>query len=256
MYFDSHCHLNDNQLYKDRERLIVEASKALVSHMVIVGYDLKGSKRAIEIAATHKNIWCALGIHPTSKYEFNEESILELEQILKSKKVVALGEIGLDYHWAKNEAEREAQRVFFAKMLTLSKKLNLPVIIHSRDAIDDTLQIIKESGVRQGVIHCYSQGAEYVQPVLDLGFYISFAGVVTFNSAKALQAAVTITPLDRFLIETDAPYLAPAPFRGATNTPANVVLVAKQIALLKNETIETIASASMKNAKKLFNIAD
>jgi TatD DNase family protein len=252
---DSHCHLDDKQFDPDREAVIERAFAAGVRLMLAVGTgngppDLEA---AIGLAEAHQKIFATVGVHPHDASKAGPETYRRLEELLSHPKVLALGEIGLDYHY--DLSPRETQREVFAAQLRLAGDKRKPVTIHTREAWEDTMKLLREyppaSGMR-GIFHCFSGGPEELRQALDLGFYVSFAGVVTFPKALNIQEAARQTPLDRILVETDAPYLAPVPKRGKRNEPAFVVETARKVAELKGIPVEQLAEASSRNFERLL----
>lgn len=256
-YFDSHCHLDMEPLSNDQERVIERASKAGVEKIVNIGSSIRGSKASVELAQKYPNIWASVGLHPHDAEVVTdiESTIEELRELAKNDKVIAIGEIGLDYFNLDKEERKKKQKELFKAQLELAKELNLPVIIHTRDADNDTLDILKRYHLK-GVIHCFTGKPEFAEKLLGLGYYIGFTGFITFEQEKFdhIREAVKMVPEDRLLIETDAPFLAPEPYRGKTNEPAYVVEVAKKIAELTNKTADEIAERTYKNAEELFDI--
>lgn len=255
-FFDSHSHLNDEQFDEDRLDIINRYRSENVTRFLTCGYNLEGSKKAIEIANDCDFTYATVGISPNDIPQNEEElwkSLDEIEEFAKNKKVVAIGEIGLDYYW--NKDNKEIQKEVFKKQIEIANKLNLPIVIHTRDAIMDTLEILKENLVlNKGVFHCCPLNRELVKEALKLDFYISFSGVITFKNAKNADEIINMVPLDRVLIETDSPYLAPEPVRGTRNNSINVKYVAQKIADYKNISIEEVAKTTYSNANKLFKI--
>lgn len=255
--FDSHAHYDDEKFNEDRDFIINEIYKSGVTKFVSAGYSLESSKIGIELAKKYDFIYTTSGISPNDIPATNDElesQLLEIEKIAKSNsKVVAIGEIGLDYYW--NKDQKELQKYAFKKQIEIANNLNLPIVIHTRDAIMDTLEILKENPVKnKGVFHCCPQNRELIKEGLKLGFYISFAGSITFKSSKNADEMINLVPNDRVLIETDSPYLAPEPVRGTRNTPINVKYVAQKIADAKGMTLEEIADITYENARKIFKI--
>lgn len=255
MIFDSHCHLNHEDLYKGLNGVIERAKIAGVTRFLVVGYDKQSSLLAVDLANRFDFVYAAIGYHPTEIYGLSEEDFLDVMSLLKHPKVVALGEIGLDYYWIKDEKERELQKEYFIRQIDIANENDLPISIHNRDAINDCLQILKEHPVKMGgVMHCYSGSVESMHEFLKCGMYISFGGPVTFKNAKTPKEVATIVPLDKLLVETDSPYLAPHPFRGTQNEPAKIRLVVEEIARLRNMKFEEIEDATFENASKLFHV--
>ena len=254
MYFDTHCHLNSEDLYEDHDMFIQNALNNEVTNMVVVGYDLESSKIAIELAKQYEFIYAAVGIGPNDCKNTTKEQINIIDKYLEDPCVVALGEIGLDYYWDKEPDIQEAQRYWFKRQLSLAKESSLPVIIHSRDAAEDTRQIMKEACAQgiEGVIHCYSYSKEMALEFIKLGFYIGVGGVITFKNAKKLVETVAEIPLDRILLETDCPYMAPEPKRGTRNDSSNIPYVIEKIASIKGITASEVEDITRKNAFNLF----
>lgn len=251
MYFDTHVHLNSEELYENRVSLIQHALDQGVTHMCVVGYDLASSLKAIEVVQGYDFMYAIVGIGPNDCLTTTDDDLKVLDQYLNNPKVVALGEIGLDYYW--DSVPREKQKDIFEKQISLAKKHHKPIVIHSRDAAEDTYQILK-AGQHGGVMHCFSGSYEMAKRLIDLGFYISLAGPVTFKNAKTPKEVAEKVDLNKLLIETDCPYLTPQPFRGKLNEPANVVYIAQEIARLKNLDVEDVARITTFNAKKVFGI--
>lgn len=256
--FDSHSHYNDEKFDTDREEIIIEALKNDISNFIVAGYNIESSKKAVEIVNKHKELYAIAGISPNDLDNIEKEDdinkyVSEIQKIASNKKVVAIGEIGLDYYW--NKDNKEIQKEMFIKQIELANKLNLPIVIHTREAVADTLQILKIHNVnKKGIFHCCPLNRELVKEALKLNFYISLSGVITFKNAKNAEEIINMIPEDKLLIETDSPYLAPEPVRGTRNNSMNVKYVAEKIAKVKNKTIEEIANITSNNAKKIFNI--
>lgn len=255
-FFDSHSHLNDEKFDEDRYNLIEQFEKENITRFLTCGYNLEGSKKAIEIAEECDFTYATAGISPNDIPQNEDElwkEIDEIEDLAKNKKVVAIGEIGLDFYW--NKENRELQLKAFKKQIEIANKLNLPIVIHTREAVMDTLQVLKENNViNKGVFHCCPLNRELVKEALKLDFYISFSGVVTFKNAKNAEEIINMVPLDRILIETDSPYLAPEPVRGTRNTPINVKFIAGKIAQTRKISIEEVAKQTYENACRLFGL--
>ncbi|MDE3840522.1 hydrolase TatD [Bacillus methanolicus] len=254
MLFDTHAHLNADQFKDDLEEVIDRAKKEGVSNIVVVGFDRPTIKKAIELAEKYEFIYACVGWHPVDAIDMTEKDLLWLEELASHPKVVALGEMGLDYYWDKSP--KEIQKEVFRKQIRLAKKVKLPIVIHNREATADIVEILKEEGAREvgGIMHCFIGSVEIARECMEMNFYISLAGPVTFKNAKMPKEVAEAIPLDRLLIETDCPYLTPHPFRGKRNEPAYVKLVAEQIAEIKGLTVEDVAKATTENAKKLFGI--
>ena len=255
MLFDTHMHLNAWQFKEDREETIQRAWGAGVKYMVVVGFDHETIPLAIEIAEQNEHIYAAVGWHPVDAIDMTEKELTWIEELSEHPKVVALGEMGLDYHWDKSP--KDVQKEVFRKQIRLAKKLDMPIIIHNREATEDIIQILKEEDAQSvgGIMHCYNDSVQYVQACLDMNFYISLGGPVTFKNAPLPKEVAKEVPLDRLLIETDAPYLAPHPNRGKRNEPAYVRLVAEKIAELRETSLEEIAQQTTENALRLFRIS-
>ena len=256
--FDNHSHLNDEKFDEDRDEIIREIINTDTKNFITAGYSLGGSKKAVEISNKYDFMYATCGISPNDIPQ-NEEKLWkmldEIKNLIKNnnQKVVAVGEIGLDYYW--NTDNKELQTKAFIEQIKLANELDLPIVIHTRDAIMDTLEILKENPVKnKGVFHCCPQNRELIKEGLKLGFYISFAGPITFKSSKNADEMINLVPNDRILIETDSPYLAPEPVRGTRNTPINVKYVAQKIADAKGMTLEKIADITYENARKIFKI--
>ena len=256
-FFDSHSHLNDEKFDNDREEIVQMLKKEKITRFLTCGYDLAGSKKAIELAEKIDFTYATVGISPNDIPQNEEElwkDIDKIKEIATNKKVVAIGEIGLDFYWNKDNKEQQIDA--FKKQIQIANELNLPIVIHTRDAVMDTIQVLKDNlVVNKGVFHCCPLNRELVKEALKLGFYISFSGVVTFKNAKNAEEIVNMVPNDRFLIETDSPYLSPEPVRGTRNTPVNVKFVAAKVAEYKKISIEDVARMSFENASRLFKIA-
>lgn len=251
MYFDTHCHLNSEQLYENKDEFIKHALDNQVEMMVVVGYNLESSKKAVEIAKEYPFIYAAVGIGPNDCLNTTTQDLQIIDEYLNEPKVVALGEIGLDYYW--DDVPSDKQKDIFQQQVDLAKKHQKPIIIHCRDAYEDTYEVLKRNG-HPGIMHCYSGSVEMAKRFIDLGFYISLAGPVTFKNARVPKDVAEKIGLEHLLIETDCPYLTPYPHRGTLNEPANVVYIAQEIAKLKNMEIESVASQTTFNAKKVFGI--
>lgn len=257
-FFDNHAHLDDEKFDLDREEIIEEIHKEDIS-FISAGYSLEGSKKAIELSKKYDFIYATCGISPNDIPQTEEElwkMLVEIERLVKENpKVLAIGEIGLDYYWEKDEKMRELQRKAFIEQIKMANRLSLPIVIHTREAVMDTLKILKENNVEnKGVFHCCSLNRELVKEGLKLGFYISFAGPVTFKNSKNADEIVEMCPNDKMLIETDSPYLSPEPLRGRRNDPRNVKYVAKKIADVKGISSEEVGKITYENAKKIYKI--
>ena len=252
MYFDTHTHLDDEKFDPDRELVIENLKKEGVSLAVNVGADLTSSKNSIALAEPYDFIYAAVGVHPNEVGEMQDEDLETLADMAKHEKVVAIGEIGLDYHY--DEPGRDVQKLWFEKQLHLAQALNMPFIVHDRDAHQDTLELLKKVGYYNGVMHCFSGSCEMAKILLDLGFYISIAGQVTFKNAPKVKEVAKMVPADRLFIETDSPYLTPEPHRGERNNSANVKFTCAKIAELKGICAEELAKVTLENGKKFYGI--
>lgn len=254
MFFDTHVHLNADQFQDDVEEVIDRAKASGVTTMVVVGFDRPTIEKAINLSEKYDCIYAAIGWHPVDAVDMTEADLKWIKELSSHEKVVALGEMGLDYYWDKSP--KDIQQEVFRKQIALAKEVKLPIVIHNRDATADVVKILKEEGAEEvgGIMHCYSGSVEVAKECLDMNFYISLGGPVTFKNAKKPKEVAEEIPLNRLLIETDAPYLAPHPYRGKRNEPSYVPLVAKEIAEIKNLSIEEVAEQTTRNAKILFGI--
>lgn len=254
MWFDSHGHLNDERFDDDRDTLIAQLPALGVGGMVVVGYDPDEKRCALSVAKKAPWLYAALGVHPHEARQWSEQTEAELKRLCRDDKVVALGEIGLDYHY--DFSTPDVQKRVFARQMALARDLDLPVIVHMREATADTMQIIREAGdIPGGVMHCFSGSAETARELLDRGWYISFAGTLTFANAQRLRAVAQQIPLERMLVETDCPYLAPVPMRGKRNQPDFVRFTGQMAAECKGVDVDTLAAQTMQNAKAVFRIS-
>jgi len=252
MLIDSHAHLEMKEFNPDREEVIERARQAGVSYIVTVGTNLAQSRKALSLARQHENIYATVGVHPHDVARADSKTFDDLCEIARDPKVVAYGEIGLDFF--RNISPREKQIEMFNLQLELAVQLKLPVIIHDRDAHEQTLRMVKASGVRRGVFHCFSGDYSMARQCIDLGFYISIPGVVTFDNAKTIQDVAQRVPLSSLLLETDAPYLTPAPHRGKRNEPSFIINTAKKVAQIKGLPWEEVADVTARNTMNLFGI--
>lgn len=252
MIIDTHAHYDDEAFDTDRETLLTELPKQGIARVVNIGASLHSCERTVALMEKYPYIYGALGIHPSDTGTLNEENFAWLREQCLRKKCVAVGEIGLDYYW--NEPERETQQKWFRRQLRLAAELKLPAVIHSRDAAQDTLKIMQEEHAEQigGVIHCFSYTKEMAQIYVDMGFFIGVGGVVTFKNGKKLKETVEHIPLDRIVLETDCPYLAPEPNRGKRNSSLNLPYVIEEIAKIKGLQPLEVENAAYENARRLY----
>lgn len=253
MIFDTHTHYDDEQFDEDRETLLLSMKDGSVGTIVNVGSDVASWKSIQALITKYSFIYGAVGVHPDAIGELNEETFERMKVLLQEEKMVALGEIGLDYYW--DNEKRELQKEWFVRQLELAREMNIPVIIHSREAAADTLEIMKEHGQGlRGVIHCFSYSVEMAREYVKMGFFIGIGGVVTFKNAKKLKDVVKDIGIESIVMETDCPYLTPVPNRGKRNSSLNLVYVAEQIAEIKEMTYEEVVVQTEINAKKLYRI--
>lgn len=253
LLFDSHCHLDDERFNEDRENVILDIAQNGPANCMCVGSDLESSKRCIALSRQYPFIYAACGVHPHEAKDAPEDYLQQLEELLTTDKVCALGEIGLDYYY--DFSPRDVQKRVMCEQMELAVRLEKPVIFHIRDAHGDAIEIFRSFGkLPEGIIHCFSGSAETAKEYLRMGFYISFAGPVTFKKAPHLWEAAEAVPLDRLLIETDSPYLAPEPVRGRRNDPRNVKYIAEKLAQIKQVSADELAGITFENAKRIYRI--
>lgn len=254
MLIDSHAHLDDKRFDKDRDKLISELKENEIDIVINPGANVASSVKAVSLAGKYDNIYAAVGVHPHDAKTVNENTIELLKSLAKKDRVIAIGEIGLDYHY--DFSPKDIQKKWFIEQIKLAKELNLPVIVHDREAHKDIYDILKSeaSGKTTGVLHCFSGSVELAKEYVKMGFYISLAGPVTFKNAKTPKEVAKEIPLEYLLIETDCPYLTPEPHRGKRNEPLYVRYVASMIAELKGVSFEDVAKKTSENTKRLFNI--
>lgn len=249
MFIDTHCHLYD-EYYSDMDRVIQNAVKNNVKRVIVNGCDMKSNKEVLELIKKYDIVYGALGFHPTELDGISDEELKWLDDNLDNSKIVAVGEIGLDYHY--DETDREKQQYFFRKQLEIAKKHNLPVIVHSRDSIQDTYNILKDSSVK-GVLHCYSGSLEMAREFIKIGYFLGVGGIITFKNAKNIINVINNIGLEYILLETDSPYLAPEPYRGRTNEPAYIPIIASKIAALKGVSISEVERITTCTARSIFD---
>lgn len=251
--FDSHAHYDSEQFDEDRDRVLSEIKEAGVVYVMNCGADINSSEKAVELSKKYDFVYGAVGIHPTEAFDVTDESIEKIRELTKNEKIKAIGEIGLDYYWEENPSQSD-QKIAFRRQMALAEELGLPVIIHDRDSHSDTLEIIKDFPNVKGVVHCFSGSAEMAKECVKLGYYIGITGVVTFNNAKKIIKVCEEIDLDKILVETDAPYMAPVPMRGKRNQSNYIEYVIDKIAEIKGIDGEEVSRITIENAKKLFNI--
>ncbi len=254
MLFDTHAHLNAIQYNEDLEEVIQRAKSENVSHIVVVGFDKETITKAMELTNQYEMIYAAVGWHPVDAIDMTDKDLQWIRELSSHPKVVAIGEMGLDYYWDKSP--KDVQKEVFRKQIQLAKEVKLPIIIHNRDATEDVVKILQEEKASEvgGIMHCFTGSLEVAKQCMEMNFYISFGGPVTFKNAKKPKEVVKEIPMDRLLIETDCPYLTPHPLRGKRNEPSYVKYVAEQISELRGVSYEEIATKTSDNAMKLFGI--
>ncbi|HCC06537.1 MAG TPA: hydrolase TatD [Clostridiales bacterium] len=256
MIFDTHAHYDDGRYNEDRDQLLGNLKDSGVELVVNCGVDIKSSTRSIKLAEKYNFIYASVGVHPHDVKSLKDEDIQVLKELAYNKRVVAIGEIGLDYYY--EHSERELQKVWFDTQMKLARELNLPVIIHSRDASEETFEIIKQNNYQglKGVIHAYSQSLEMAYEYINMGFYIGIGGVITFKNAKKLVEVVSNISIDNIVLETDCPYMTPEPNRGKRNDSTNLKYVVSKISNIKGISEEEVIKITTDNGKKLFSIHD
>ena len=254
MIFETHAHYEDKAFDGDREELLSSLKEKDIFRVVNVASSLETTEKSIALAEQHAFIYASAGVHPSDVSELSEEGMEQLFHQTQHLKAVAVGEIGLDYYWEKDADAQKEQRYWFARQLQLAKETGLPVIIHSRDAAADTLRVMKEEHTEQisGVIHCFSYSMEMAESFLKMGFYIGIGGVVTFKNAKKLKEVAAKIPLERILLETDCPYMAPEPHRGERNSSLYLPFIAEKIAELRGISAEEVIEATCQNAFRMY----
>ena len=253
MFFDSHAHLDNPRFDEDRDAVIAAMREAGVTNMINVGCDLATSRNSVRLAEENEGFYAAVGTHPSDSAGFTDETLAIYREMAAHEKVVAIGEIGLDYY--RNHATPEVQKAVFRAQMELARELDMPVVIHDRDAHGDCLEMIAQFPEVTGVFHCYSGSWDYAQELLKRGWYLGFTGVITFSNARRALEVIENAPLHRMLIETDCPYLTPEPYRGRRNDPSRVPYMAAKIAEVRGITVEEAARITAENTKKLFRIA-
>lgn len=252
---DSHCHINDELYRNNPAEYVKEAKKAGVFQFLVVGFDRKSSEEAVEISDTNEGCFAAIGIHPSDVKKAGPNDLDALKKLATNKKVIAIGEIGLDYYWDKEEEVKAQQREYFVKQINLANELDLPISIHCRDAIEDCLQILKENPVKRGgIMHCFAGSLEMSPEFIKLGFLLGFGGTVTFKNSVRPKEVVKNVPSTSYVLETDAPYLTPHPYRGKENHSKYLYLVRDQIAELRGVSPEQVEKETTENFKRVFGI--
>lgn len=254
MIFDTHAHYDDEEFDADREELLASLPEHGIEAVVNVGASIQTTKNTLELIKKYPFVYGAVGVHPSNTDELNEQLLDWLKHIAKEEKVVAIGEIGLDYHW--NKPEPKVQKEWFVRQMQVAREVELPIIIHSREAAKDTLDIMKAERAKDlgGVIHCFSYGTEMAREYLNMGFYLGIGGVLTFKNAKKVREVVEYAPMDRIVLETDCPYLAPVPNRGKRNSSLNLPYVVEAISQIKGLTTEEVIAITNWNAKELYRM--
>lgn len=253
MFIDSHCHLDFPELVERKDEILAKMAENQVDMALCISVKLETFPNVLALAKAHEHLYASVGVHPDNE-DVDEPDVVRLVELANDPKIVAIGETGLDYYWHKDAPEWQRDR--FRVHIRAARETLKPLVIHTRSASDDTLRLMREEGadVPGGVMHCFTESQEVARAAMDLGFYISFSGIVTFKNAKELKEVARYVPLDRMLIETDSPYLAPVPFRGKTNEPGFVKHVAEHIAELRGIDVETVAERTSENFKTLFRI--
>ncbi len=256
MIFETHGHYDDEQFDEDRERLIAEFLEKDIDKVMNVGADMQSSRNSVELAGKYPHFYAAVGVHPSEVGDLTEDDMQALKQMtLENPKVKAIGEIGLDYHFD-DDPPRDVQKKWFIRQLELAQELGMPIIIHSRDAASDTMEILKDmdGGRNGGVIHCYSYSREQAREYIKMGFHIGVGGVVTFKNSRRLQEVVEDIPLEKIVLETDSPYMAPVPFRGTRNSALNIPYIAEKIAEIKGFPVQKVYDQTYANALKMYKM--
>ena len=258
MIFETHAHYDDDRFDEDRHELLASLPEAGIGIVVNCGASAQGNYDTIALTQQHAHVYGALGVHPSNIEDMNEDFFAWIKENAKQDKIVAIGEVGLDYYWDKEEDVQKKQRYWFGRQLELARETSLPIIIHSRDAAADTMQVMKEHHAQEipGVIHCFSYSKEMAQEFIKMGYYIGVGGVVTFKNAKKLVETVEAIPLERILLETDCPYMAPEPYRGKRNSSLYLPYVVEKIAQIKGVSTKDVERVTEENARRLFTKID
>lgn len=257
MIFETHAHYDDEQFAGDRGELLAQLPSLGIRKVIDVASTIDSIDQCVELARTYDHVYAAVGVHPSELTGMDESVIDHMRELAAWEKTVAIGEIGLDYYWEKHADEQQNQRDWFVRQMELAREVSLPVIIHSRDAAEDTYSLMRDIRAQEipGVIHCYSYSPEMAREYVKMGYYIGVGGVVTFKNAKKLLRTVAETPIERILLETDSPYLAPEPHRGRRNDSRELVYVVDKIAQIKDLTPEEVETVTWENAQRLFSKA-
>ncbi|MDI9509359.1 MAG: TatD family hydrolase [Bacillota bacterium] len=252
MIFETHAHYEDRAFDDDREDLLNSLSKNNIEYVVNVSSAIETVKQSIDLAESYEYIYASVGIHPQETKSMDEDKLLWLKEMAKHKKVVAIGEIGLDYYW--DTTDPKTQKLWFEKQMDMAKDLAKPLVIHSRDAANDTFNMIKDAKVEDigGVMHCFGYGVEQARRYLNMGFYLGIGGVVTFTNGRKLKEVVSYAPIDQLVVETDCPYLSPVPYRGKRNSSLYLPYILKEIATIKDMDYDTVVKITNENAKNLY----
>ncbi|MFY9175259.1 MAG: TatD family hydrolase [Peptococcia bacterium] len=255
MYFDTHAHLDDRKYREDQDLVISRAKEAGLELIVNVGYNIASARRTVELTKKYDLIYGTVGMHPHDAKDLDGDGLRELKRLAQEPKIVAIGEIGLDYHY--DHSPRDVQQRVFRRMIGLAQEVKLPIVIHDREAHEDVFRILREEKAEEvgGIFHCYSGSWPLAKEAIEMGFYISIAGPITFHNAKKTVEVVKEVPLEWLLIETDSPYLAPVPYRGKRNEPAHVVKVAEMIAQIKGLEVEEVGRVTTANGKRAYGIS-
>ncbi|MBQ0042906.1 MAG: TatD family hydrolase [Lachnospiraceae bacterium] len=253
MIFETHAHFDDEAFDEDREELLLNMKRNGIHPIVNVGASMGSSRESVKLSSDYPNVYAAVGVHPSEVYQMTEADLMDLEDLSRESKVLAIGEIGLDYHYEDTDAE--CQKYWFIQQLKLAKKVNLPIIIHSREACLDTMEIMKEHAKGlTGVIHCFSYPVEIAREYVKMGFYLGIGGVLTYKNANKLIEVAEEIPLDKLVLETDSPYLTPVPHRGERNDSRNLIYVAEKLAKIKNMPVDKLIKQTSENARNLYRL--
>ena len=255
MIFDTHAHYDDEQFDTDREQLLASMKEAGIGNIVNVGANMASSQSSLDLADKYDFIYAAVGVHPSDSAELSDENLEKLRKMSAHDKCLAIGEIGLDYYWP--EPDHEIQKMWFRRQLQLAREVKKPVIIHSREAAQDTVSIMKEENAGEigGVVHCFSYSKEVAQECVDMGFYVGIGGVITFKNGRKLKEVAEVIPMEKILLETDCPYLSPEPFRGKRNSSLNLPYVVKALSEIKGISPEEVINISEKNAREMYGLS-